>query len=1034
MACYSYTNPLPPILFTNIEVSHNISGTTYSYANLYFICEFSESSQLRVYGKTAGNVETLLTQGTDYTVNETNDTITTLTSLAAYTQIVMRRATLSDRMITFFSEGAKLTARDLNDCFHQLLFLNQEKQFIPANVTVNYPISTVVAAFQNGTNYVIGNLVSFSNSIYKCIQNTNSVSPPTATHWLLINPQFASFVITGNAGPVEFDLSSLNIGRSLVWNGSKFVTSVFSGSLTDLSDVVAGSAMNGDLLIYNSSPSKWTATTPSFNIAANPVIFNVNRVFYPTTSLSYFNPAGQALNISTVNQLNGFKDAQNRWVLTDAPTVYHIVKKILPSETDPVAYFNNVTNSLTGLAASISNPVKIKFEWNLNLDRANIVDADASTGADLGDFRSMFWNKPGELYSAVGYNLSAAGPLLFHGVIQTNSPPTIRRTSPYFNQTYQNNDSFTSKLKGYGIKAFYLSVPECYTTSLKLPIFSLIGGEENLFYTPSGNTNNLSIPGIKSALNSIVSESSSAFNNGNENFKDFYLIGLRDLAFAGGRNPNNPAVADMRQRDNVARLMKNYLIAADYDFDLGGSTSTVSYKRLESAGETAASCLWKIPSQIIYYNKASLALASSDTNASGITTTSSILTPSGIGSVLPSTRFQGWHRLQRLANANSTTTNIAEGFYYKASKLWQDWQTFWSTETAGTGNSNYRFNEADIDWFTSRSGVTGANLNSELKLYRISYDLPSYTVVSPGGTTAQGKWFVPWLYRPNDIRFSDNPSQAVTEDGFVGSHLLNIDSNILFSTASNYIPDPEDEYVFRLVAKSGLTNFFTQAGFTNIKSSIILEYGLTTNPNNQKTSSISSNTDIYKTHFSQLTNNAARSFSRMDFSKVKVYIKNESIENIGGTTRYVITIAIRVPRLKSIGYSRVYRQYKVGNSAYPIPDNSTTDSETDGGPWTYNGYSTGASASNIGSWYRTTPGNNSRSALFEYGDTQTETINDTDSSNQVSYKELISGRNECAVKFTNLGIPSNLWIRLSVLNTEGTLDLINANGFINTNE
>ena len=41
-----------------------------------------------------------------------------------------------------------------------------------------------------------------------------------------------------------------------------------------------------------------------------------------------------------------------------------------------------------------------------------------------------------------------------------------------------------------------------------------------------------------------------------------------------------------------------------------------------------------------------------------------------------------------------------------------------------------------------------------------------------------------------------------------------------------------------------------------------------------------------------------------------------------------------------------------------------------------------------------------------------------------------SGRNECAVKFSRMGIPSNLWIRLSVLNTEGTLELIDNAGWI----
>jgi hypothetical protein len=43
----------------------------------------------------------------------------------------------------------------------------------------------------------------------------------------------------------------------------------------------------------------------------------------------------------------------------------------------------------------------------------------------------------------------------------------------------------------------------------------------------------------------------------------------------------------------------------------------------------------------------------------------------------------------------------------------------------------------------------------------------------------------------------------------------------------------------------------------------------------------------------------------------------------------------------------------------------------------------------------------------------------------------VSGRNECAVKFTRVGIPSTLWIRLSVLNTDGSVSLLDSSGFIN---
>jgi hypothetical protein len=42
---------------------------------------------------------------------------------------------------------------------------------------------------------------------------------------------------------------------------------------------------------------------------------------------------------------------------------------------------------------------------------------------------------------------------------------------------------------------------------------------------------------------------------------------------------------------------------------------------------------------------------------------------------------------------------------------------------------------------------------------------------------------------------------------------------------------------------------------------------------------------------------------------------------------------------------------------------------------------------------------------------------------------LTSGRSESAVKFSRLGIPSNLWIKLSVLNTNGTTSLIDSGGW-----
>ena len=38
---------------------------------------------------------------------------------------------------------------------------------------------------------------------------------------------------------------------------------------------------------------------------------------------------------------------------------------------------------------------------------------------------------------------------------------------------------------------------------------------------------------------------------------------------------------------------------------------------------------------------------------------------------------------------------------------------------------------------------------------------------------------------------------------------------------------------------------------------------------------------------------------------------------------------------------------------------------------------------------------------------------------------LVAGRNECAVKYTRIGIPSDFWLRVSVLNTDASVSLVN---------
>jgi hypothetical protein len=1016
MPCYDYLTTNSS-LFTNTEVTLPISGTTYSYNSLYWICNYSVSTQLKVFKKNSTTSNTVqLILNTDFTINETNATINITASLVNFDQIVLQRSTLSDRMITNFSEGAKLTAKDLNDCFYQLLFVTQEKDFTNSTVNVNYSLATAVSAWVNGTSYTIGSIVSYNNKIYKCIQATSSIDPTNVSFWTMINPTLNGFYITGTNSSLEFDFSNLQAGHAIIWNGTKFVSNAFSGSISNLSDVDTTPVANKDILVYDTSNpngNKWTAKSPTVDITVQQLIF-ADRTFYPSTNLSWHNVT--PLNISSINQLGGFKNNSNQWVVTDPPTVYHIIKKILPAEEDPVTYFTNVTNSLEDVSDRLSNPVKIKLEWNLNQGRINTAKSDGFD--NLGNYKSMYWNKPNELYSASGYNLTGPLPLVFHGVQSVDSPVTKVYTSPYFNRTTVSTSetSYTSKLYGYGIAAFYLSVPECYTTTLKMPIFSLTSGEEQLFYLPVTSGSNLDTTGISNAFNSISAEGGT-FNNGNVNFKDFYLLHLRDMCFAGVRQPGSYSVsASPQQRDKIARLMKNYFIAADYNFSYIGnsSTSTINYKRLETA-ESAIGCMWKIPATIIYYNKQSLAMAS--------TAEDSINTSNSFTNEKPTVRFQGWNRLQKTENLDSTTSNRWEGLYVKADKLWTAWQQRWLTENANT--YDYRFNEADMDWFTSNVGVVDAStLNPHLDLYRQSYDYPSYTVNGylNGYVGISAHSVVPWAFRPNDIHAGGGlPDNA----GYTGVYQSFVDQNAIFSNAHNFVPNPEDEYVFRVVAKKGvISNYFIDALRDKLKSSIILEYGLTDNANYQSRVSVSSVTDIYKTQYSQLEASSARVWSKTDLSKLKVYIKNESVETYNNDTRYVITLAIRVPRLKSLGYSKVYRKFSDTDTGHPQRDSTADDTEIDSGPWGFTlGPITGATTPVLFG----TEANNKN--IRTYDAMGIFTMYPETGINAGVRAYGIADRVECAVKFTNLGIPSNLWIRLSVLNTDGTLALINSGGF-----
>jgi hypothetical protein len=998
MACYSYSSNANINYNNNIEIVYAVSGTSYSFSSIAWICEFPVNEQILVYTKPSlTGTETLKIYNTDYTINTSTSTINFTSAPSGY--VVIRRTTPSQRMLFKFNDGAKLTAQQLNASLHQLLFMVQEKEFAGSTLNYFYPLtSSSFPAWNIPISYTIGQTVSYNNNLYICIANHTSTSPPPNANWsLLTNLNYSGFLIQGGPNPVVFNLSSLSVGSALVWNGTQFVTNTFSGTLDSLSDVTATNPSNNDIISYSSASSQWILKSPSIaDLSAANLIF-ADRTFYNNATTTSYTNGAASVDVSSKSFLTKFKNNNNKWVLTDPPTVYHIVKELIPSPNqsgsqDPETFLSYVNTALVGLSANITNPVKAKLYWQLGLNRTNIQD---SGGLDyLSDTPSMFWDDPDELYNTAGYNLGAPTPIKYHGV---NNGTLKYRTSPYFFQTLNQSNvqqSYASKVQTYGIKSFYLSIPECHTSCLAgLPA----AHSTTEYFAPGVSPASPDINGLITSLTAIGDEDASSY-------RDFYLMGLRDLAFAGSRPTSNLNTSTVKGKDNVSRLKKSYFIKATYN----GLTNKL-FKRLEDTSGSSLSCLWKIPKQIIYYNQAALALGvpgtggpyDTDANLSNI-----------------SVRFTGYSKL--LGTPTNTTSTIladGQGKYFKADAYWSDWCQKWDTDpNPGSDLSYHRFNEADIDWLCR--GLTTSS--TALTLFRLDSndtDLPVYANLSTTGISSGGnKGLFPYWRRPNEIRSGTEPNY--TSYNLVGTHQLNIDANQLFSQSTNFIPDPVDEYVYRIVLKKNLTSYFRDTtNYPNsLKSSIILEYGFTDSTNASNTTALTNLNDIFQQGTLRPGPNRVMSF--LNKNNLKVYVKNETIETIGSDTRYVITLGIIIPRLKSIGYARIYR-----TGVYKQYSSNTADTEIDGGPWTFSDLLTLNKTGTLVGLFYDSP--NYDTTIYRYS--PDEFITNTVGSAYTH--SFISGRNECAVKFTRIGLPSTLWIKVSVLNTDGSVSLLDASGF-----
>lgn len=992
MPCFDYTSN-DPIYFSpnngpwSVEKTYPISGSSYSYASIARICEVPDADQLCVYTRpNPTGTETKLTLGLNYTVNSSNETIVLIGSQLG--EIVIRRCTPNNKMLFKFVNGAKITAQQLNASLYQLLFIAQEKEFVGTTVNEYYPISIGASNWSSATNYIPNNYVLYNGNIYRAVVSNTNSAPPNAD-WALVNPSSNGFVIQGGetiAGPIKFNLANVTTGSSLVWTGSEFAAGTITGFINNLADVDLNNPLDKSILVYDGI--MWRNRLPTIDITEPNIIFK---------EFAFYNRSGNANSYSRIDAsvtapsvLDTFKDVNSQYVLTHAPTVYHIIKKILPEFQDPLTYFANIETVLEQVAANASNPVKAQLYWNLNRgvpSTNNITDTD--TGEPFVNYKLSFWDSPFEFYDiGMVNNLNL---LKRHGV-SVNA--TTYRDNPFFHKFA---NSFYSKLSGRGIKSFYLNVPESYNTALcNLPITKIVSGVTRFF-----NSSDILLGELKDP-NSTT-------------YRDEYLTALRDFAFAGIKTPiassgiPTPPTDDyVKSFDIQSRYAKSHLLSVDYN-----GWEDVSYKRLESE-DIAAACLFKMPKQIIYYNKQAMVFDQNTLIANSADVTwpeTQVGSDSANGSQYSfSTRFTGNGELSSIVPTESTTSYNQMGSLYKAASFWGNWCTTWKNDTIS------HFNEADIEWVVGNVDE-GSNINLKL------YDLTNNKYTSMPARVASFNFSAyrsfPWIYRSNwydkEEAGNSNNSQtnfSSTYDGQIGTHHFNVDANQLFSSASSFVPDPRDEYVFRVIVRQDLFNFFNKEGSANIASAIILEHGFDEHPSNNERTVQDGLDEIYRKN--KTPRQLQRTKTRLNKNDVKVFIQSEHIEKLNTTTnQYVINICISVPRLKSIGYARIFRNVTANSTDPVFLMTAPNGGGSQGDPMLY--YPDTANP-DLGPW------------TFYFNDEPYEAMQLTTGSSYTSRVINIAGRNECAVKFTRLGIPNNLWIRMSVLNTDGTIQYVQPGG------
>ena len=915
--CYSYSqndpiyynpNPTGP----SVQLTYTAPGTSFSYGTIATLCEIPDEFQLCVFvtrvwqvGQPATEVQlTYLPsepagQGAGFSINLTEAKINLYTPLVQGETLKIRRCSDTSKMFFHFTDGAKLSAKDLNASLHQLLFLIQEKEFASQDVHEHYPLPSIATVWNNNTAYAANAYVNHTvlhvppaspneTIIYSALQSVSAgENPPNNnTKWKKVAWATNGFVLDGGqdvTGPIVFSLHGINTGDALVWNGNKFVGQPLNifGSQESGFELNLNNLQAEDTLVYNATSFQWqnqnllngfnktrTTTFEIANLKVNnwPVFTNQTGAFtngsfdggtYYTTGMT-----------EPSNNLLAFK-REGQWIIPNPPSVIEMVSKLFPAN-DPKAWIATVNAGIGALSPQASSPILAHINWDL-------FNPSPST-----DVKSVFWSAPQELYNTSGlvgcFTQSSEG-------------------------AYQKNNGDT-KIWGYGLhnitdiaseqSAFFLNSPECRTNTISLET-----------YKADGTLRNADVIGL--AIEPY----------------DVYLRNLRDLAFALDSASTTANSAEL------TRINRSTQIVPKHNFEI------CSWKDLSgTAGAAVVSgIIFKVAKELVYENQMA-AILGADNDGSG----SPNCTSRTMGGIL--------HKFK---------DELPDGLYNKPNQI--HWFLAGVSKANQTSTVQIPLNPLNAQLWGNAYG------SPSVYRYPVTSETPTYPPEFTNDTdSVQVK--APFLSNLPDVN-----------DKFIGDIAMLVDVNRLFSTASSYLPEPRDIYVYDIVLSTAVSDAITP-GTSMLeppRAHLFLEWGLH---------------DVQK----KLNLFTADCMQQLDILKkedIRLWLAPLFIKN----ARYHTKLYIEVPRLKYIGYTGFFRRTAVS-----------------GGVMSSHTETLSLAYATLFNEAKYTEGLTIPTQLA---------LNDTE-----DISKIIGLRNESGVKFVRMGIPTNLWLNISLIPTKAKVSLL----------